>query len=469
MQDNYNPDFDQSFLDESWEEMRKLLDRDLPVGSTSAAGSTAKSRRSLLLRVAAVLLLCFMVGYGIFINLEHTSNNKTAARQLQDSQQPHIAVTTPARTTPTQPIGQSYSTEEAPAPVNPLLQPSTIGGGLASKQDVQSLPEPSSENDTAKIKQTSTFVLTPLTAAQTKAAATGIENRSVEITASPTEDIAFISDQPLQNDITTNQSANKFHDNKITLPSRAHSKLIGETRSIQERSPLLSQKTGLMAKAQPVRWRVGLMAGAQLEKVDKGFGGFAGGVLLGVDLGKYFGVETGLMYSLTQFNNTVINNTPSQLSFDQSVEDEDGVSGTVIRVPYNEGAVVETDPLQLGRASWLSVPVLLTYHPARAFRVNMGIELARLLHAGENKLFEPKPARTNNVEHYLARHNIAALFGVGWYPVENFGVDLRYNFGFTDLSKNGQRFIDQTDTRTSLQMSVVYYFRTDSLKKTGRL
>jgi len=58
----------------------------------------------------------------------------------------------------------------------------------------------------------------------------------------------------------------------------------------------------------------------------------------------------------------------------------------------------------------------------------------------------------------IAENNISALTGLTWFPRENLGIDIRYIFGFTDLSKSNPKFIEQTDTRAALQWSLVYYF-----------
>ena len=131
----------------------------------------------------------------------------------------------------------------------------------------------------------------------------------------------------------------------------------------------------------------------------------------------------------------------------------------MLTLTYNPEDANPTENIHLGSASWLSLPVVLTYQPTRRWRVNMGVEYAQLLRANSQKILNAADDEKGNITHLIAGNNISALTGVTWFPRKNIGIDVRYQFGFTDLSKANQKFIEQTDTRAALQWSLVYYFK----------
>jgi hypothetical protein len=88
----------------------------------------------------------------------------------------------------------------------------------------------------------------------------------------------------------------------------------------------------------------------------------------------------------------------------------------------------------------------------------MGMEYSQLLQAKEQKIINNTSGESGRITNLIGKNNISALTGLTWFPRKNLGIDIRYIFGFTDLSKTSPKFIEQTDTRAALQWSLVYYF-----------
>jgi long-subunit fatty acid transport protein len=201
------------------------------------------------------------------------------------------------------------------------------------------------------------------------------------------------------------------------------------------------------------------MAGIQQEKISQGFGGFAITALVNRKLAKNFTLEGGLSYSLTQFNNSQLNNAPTTFYPNSgSGSGQEGIDPILTAQPYTPSDANQEDLIQFGSASWLSLPVVLTYQPGRRWRVNMGVEYAQLLQAKEQKIISGTTEKGDNITDLIAENNIMALTGVTYMLQKNLALDIRYQYGFTDLSKVNPKYIDQTDTRAALQWSLLYYF-----------
>lgn len=446
MQDNskYDLPIDGSFLDESWEKMQLLLDEELPVGTP------LPTKRNYGYRLALSLLLLSFFSASVWLWQSNIHEETTPVENALVIDQPLATTLLPVikERERTSPIAIIHSNNAANNVVsdNSSSEKSnlnnTISNLSATRTDAASSASP--------LIVTASNTLTNKIGNIDNIAPEDVNSKVRESMEMPTRDLKTSSQMSSSAANDKSPITLKLITNKLVLPSETHPVFKKEDASIRQYfvTPVMAPK-----------WQIGLMAGIQLEKLRDGFGGFSGGILLSRRLGKNFGIESGLSYSLSQFNKTILNNTPGQLSINQT--QPNGLPGTpsnVTREPFSFERAEDTEPLQLGKASWLSVPILLTYQPARQIKVNMGLEFARLLNAKEQKIFDAKTKFPKEVERFIANNNVAALFGVCWFPDKHLGLDFRYNFGFTDLSKNSQQYIEQTDTRSSLQCSLVYYF-----------
>ena len=131
-----------------------------------------------------------------------------------------------------------------------------------------------------------------------------------------------------------------------------------------------------------------------------------------------------------------------------------------------------TTLLSLERLNYVNIPLLVSYQPVSALKLMAGLNLAIRLNKfnafgeGTNNLDSEllsSEGRTSEsvdliFDQGIKRTDISGVIGVGYFPLKNTGIDLRYNYGFQDYSRNeifqnGKRHINQ-----NLQLSLVHYF-----------
>jgi Outer membrane protein beta-barrel domain len=417
-------DSDEAFLNDSWEKMSSMLEAEMPVLQPGVSAQPKYQR-------SALLLLLLLIG-SVSLFLLHDADRGAAKEIAQQEYLSHEPIAT-----------------------------ETIVALTEKSESKESTVEPSNNTVTNLVKPAVNNAVSITAVAETPHSDgnTRLAQNSLPAGYSSTDNIAETApSEIISNTLTTNvqpldplylaikaATAIPMH-----IPSNHHTEL--------EEKPLPG-KSVQMLPPRNRKWTYGLMAGIQQEKINQGFGGFAITALVNRKLAKNFTLEAGLGYSMTQFNHLQLNNAPTTFNpSNGSGSNQGGIDEYLTAQPYNPSDASQEDPIQLGSASWLSIPILLTYQPGRRWRVNMGVEYAQLLHAREQKILGSTIAKGDNITDLMAENNIMALTGVTWMMQKNMALDIRYQYGFTDLSKVNPKYIDQTDTRAALQWSLLYFF-----------
>ncbi|MFK7808312.1 MAG: porin family protein [Saprospiraceae bacterium] len=433
MQDNFkhNEDLEVAFLNDSWDKMSAMLDTEMPAAAVSKKD---KSYRSFI----SLLLLLLLTGGGLYWTLIE-SEDLTKAVSKADSEG-------------TDKLIASYDINDVSKKIDSSKTKNITDG------ETESLVMAQTKNPTNTITAHNN-TLTKIAQQKNNQAeerTTILSTAKNEIAVSANlpkvrEEISnIISSEKIStaNSVSLAQAATK--SKSILLPTNAH--------------PLLEEKEGAETSnlIKPIQTKsklqFGFIAGLQQEKFNLGFGGFHIGGLVSRDLANSFTLEAGLTFSATQFNKTKADYAPPSITFDQPSEPNLSGIEENLTITYAPSDAEAQDFVQLGTAYWLTLPVQLTYQPLPKWRVNMGVEYAHLLHANQQKLVGNTNDKSGRITDLVAHNNISALTGLTWFPQKNFGVDIRYQFGFTDLFKSNPDFVDQTDTRAALQWSLVYYF-----------
>ncbi len=446
MLDNKDNQFemDDQFYDQAWTSMQDMLDQEMPVLTTAPS----KRRK----KPYALLLLLWLVGFGAGIS---------SILLWQQKMEP----TSPEKMLPTIPIANVEQAiketgliergeaekqfaenqiikESKLALVKPLIKESKISAQKAvvsnfTKSNIVSIINNASDKNST-LPNTSSIDKPNLTELQSKA----------------------IFNNPLHLESKQIASLEKFNLLPLIIESVDFAGIVKI-----ENDKVLSEL--LIPADKKIKFNWGLMAGAHSE-TGSGYGGYSLGFIVNAEMDRRFGFATGLMFNRFQFNNIILNNSPGAFNLNQSNDLNPGVYNDVTEVPFQtRSSNSSSSAVRLGSANYVSVPLMLTYKTSRTFRVNMGVEYARMLNASSDKFngngnqdfsSSYKWYDTSAYGDLLNKTNFTALFGLSLQPNEQFGFDLRYNHGFTDLSKNKGQFAGQSDTRESLQFSIMYYF-----------
>lgn len=451
--ENIKEDFNEeeaAFLNDSWAKMASMLEDEMPAGPAPIHQPNVSVRRYL-----ALLLLLILAGGGLWLGTKETishsdGSNGSVEKTIHNTMHPNALAKADVNSTSEETTNEKAIEkvpEQAKSPIQENIESKNITV-KKKKTKVETIPQKTSIQNTASNNNTTQSVKSSETPSKTIPVKVGSpetsENSDVINSVSELKGIRIPT-------VSTAIAKTTLSASSAKLALNTTQELISTEASFQANSLVIPTK-------KTKKWNYGVMAGVQQEKINQGFGGVSVGFLLNRKMAKNFTVETGLNYSLTQFNQAMLNNSPTAVAFEQPGQNissgiEEELTVTFLPSDANQG-----DAIQFGSASWLSIPFLLTYQPGRTWRVNMGVEYSQLLQANEQKIINNTSGSSGRITDLIAENNISALTGLTWFPHKNLGIDIRYIFGFTDLSKANPKFIEQTDTRAALQWSLVYYF-----------
>jgi len=447
MQDNRNDKFnsEDQFMNQAWSNMEEMLDQEMPVMPTAAPKRSKKTY--------GLLLLLWIVGFGAGVS---------SILLWQQKMEP---------ITPVEPVANSPIAATQDAPVPPTVIHSDGPPKLFAESQLNNLSKQVADKSFVKDQKTinrATAVLknTPTnfgsTNNSTSDKSSTFQNNSINLNAA----LAL----PPPNTTTPNHSLaleskalTSFENSMLTPLAIQRADFDGIAVDDKD----LSFTKLLVPTLKKITFNWGLMAGLHSEPT-KGFGGYSAGLTLDAEVDRKFGISTGLMFSRFQFNDIILNDSPDAFALNQH-NTHPGVYNDVTEVPFQvRSSNPSSSPVRLGSAQYISIPLLLTYKASRMFRVNMGVEYARMLGASSIQMTSNSTQDYNasykwydNSSAYgelLNKTNFTALFGLSLKASENVGFDLRYNHGFSDLSSNKGQFSVQNDTRESLQFSIMYSF-----------
>ncbi len=450
MQDNYNNDFEQfdQYADQSWKKMQGMLDKEMPAATTFQKGSQRKSYLGYLL----LLFLSFGAGVGSVLLWQQSTD---------------VEEKIPVKIHQSAPIaGTSVEAEKEESGQQGLKESkngNTVNSFLA-------LAPTQRYQNTTKVKTTSNYhKVSSQTIGyaqnyfrkyfQNEKTQSPVNNPTLTTTTASKTESLQLSPQTFDPFVASNMLPLNLTKASFALPESNDKKEAVTALRIPDDRKL--------------KLKVGWLAGLHSEP-SKGYGGYTTGLLFDLEVDKRFGLQTALNFSRYQFNDINLNDSPDAFDLNTSDGSAPGISNEVIEVPFTVRSSSGGSALPLGSASYVSLPVFLTYKPFKKLRINMGVEYARMIAASAKKLrnsnsnFDYKTSYsilegTSPYGNLLNKTNFSASFGFSYLPHGPFALDIRYNHGFSDLSKNTQQLVKQNDTRESLQFSLMYYFGT----KTG--
>lgn len=420
MPDNH---LDDQYIDQAWEQMRQMLDQEMPVQQ--------KRRRAAFWWWLLPLLLLLSVGSAWW--LWNWSSGKTRP-------EPQV------------------ETEHPVAGVHPKEKPGADISSNKPNEAHQSNNTLATANGQKAKTNKNQVLLSVLKKDKNEQVAILDENQHPKY-APPSE----------------NEAADTFATSE-EAPSRKPP-FLTDPLKIKGLQQLPVPKTDLAMNAasqpQPGLFRWGLEGGAVTDAFNNLDGAFAGMIAEFPLRGRKLHLRTGLNFSNNRF---VIER--------QSGNGTEELSQDNPRQPDREANAEPAAAARVNfdlRAQQISLPVSLIFQPSSNWGVEAGANLSYLTSATSinndealitlndsstglnpnafpanrfvNELYRDTNQNINLNE--LNRWNVAATAGVLYYPADKWSVRLHYHFGLTDILKNA----DFQSLNQNLRLSAVYYFR----------
>ncbi|MEC5394945.1 porin family protein [Bergeyella sp. RCAD1439] len=113
---------------------------------------------------------------------------------------------------------------------------------------------------------------------------------------------------------------------------------------------------------------------------------------------------------------------------------------------------------------YVTVPVMFQYHVVPQFYMEAGPEFGFLVNAkskGETTIAGISTSFNNDIKDKMNTFNFGLGLGAGFNVTNNFGINARYVAGFTDLNKDGQTSLTNSDSKNrnnNFQVGISYKF-----------
>lgn len=202
----------------------------------------------------------------------------------------------------------------------------------------------------------------------------------------------------------------------------------------------LAVVVGVISYAQ----QFGMKAGANISSIsDDGYDdaksklGFYGGLFVNAPLSEHFSIQPEVIYSQlgseVKRNYTALGNTAS-------------INGKL-------------------NLEYITVPVMLQFKATPQFYFEAGPEFGYLISAkqkGEVTLNNNVVSSgSTDVKDNFNNFNVGAALGLGFDVTKNFGINARYVAGFTDINKNGETSLNNSNNKNrnnNFQVGLGYKF-----------
>ncbi len=480
---NQNSDIDKQFVDRAWNNMSDLLDREMPV-----VVLPQKSNNKKYLTLLLLLMIGFLMGIASMAIFGGQQEVPSVAPKVTPIPS-HIPVAdaTEVIEMNDKSITENINTKRANTTIEKTItsvqSSSTKSASNANQkirnQDVINLGASHQESSSDKIyfhaneKQKELFVV----------------KRKNNIDSTRDKKIADHDLVNMENGVAAKEELNtdwKEESHTIVsenkLPETLHNYLASAellnlpttNMSKLEASPRTLDSEVILPKV--VRWRLAAIGGVHLTP---GYSGWEGGLLAEYQLNPRFAIQSGL--TLSSLKKDINLNTYDESILDSSLEPD--LPGEI-----NDPGQVSVGDLQnnsvrgangtntyLSRLNYINTPLLLSYQPTSFMKIMLGMNLAYrfdfidqvLDNGGEKSLdyeqssettFSSPDQDSNSLKNGIKKTDLSGVFGIGFYPTKNTGIDLRYHLGFQDYSDDDYFTVGKVDTNQSLRLSLIHYF-----------
>lgn len=434
---------DGAFTDHAWANMKAMLDEEMPVAAPIPTNNTR--RNGFLL--ALFLLIGFGVGVGTMFVYQQQQPIPAPPQQQQKAAEliPLAQVATPEK----KPEEASHLVEGPPGAIAAVqAQQLAINSTTKSTYDKKLYT-----NSSSVLSQTSSTLSSEKQIRKSESVDSPVKEKSSSI-------------QLLEAPKTLNLETKAINKKRIAIDelSLIPARLV--TLAVADQD----DKLDALAMPKKNRWQLSMYAGMHSLQFRQ-LTGLSGGIGVSYRLDDRFLLRTGVGYSLfSDFAHKELD--------DISFFDDTQLLATGEDINLNSYSTVESNKktahLPIVRLEYLDLPVTLVFEASQRWRINMGVKASYLLSASDSGKFRDiydggggfNPNEPSNLKHSvddvlyssIKKFDFATVLGFGYYPTPRVGLELRYNRGMVDYTKDKVWNLRQINSNQSFEFSLHYNF-----------
>ncbi len=236
----------------------------------------------------------------------------------------------------------------------------------------------------------------------------------------------------------------------------------------------LDEKFESSKKAKPKKWSFGILLGNYFN--DKSlFAGATFGGKVNYSLNRKLSIGGGIQYSilagyqkkkLINSNRAAdeLDSVPGNGIFDDTTSTSSNPNEESFVLDNNNQTGSGHSDLPISHLHYIEIPLEFAFRITKKIQVNLGAKAGYLISANwdkKNVSFDNNSNVTrsqNSFSNSLEKLDFATSIGLGFYPSKQIGIDLRYNHGLVDITKDDHWLNDQINTNKNIQLSVLYLF-----------
>ncbi len=440
--ERHSSEMDPQFVDQAWGEMSAMLDREMPVTQVPSTGHSAFRRYGLLL---LVLVIGFAAGVGTMLYWQPTT---------PDALQPPFEQ--PKNETPTMAPPAVAQAEFIPQARSDIASNASSVAATPTRGGTSSTNDPLDSSTKTTNYSSKIYTSNPDHTAK--------ENNLGQVATIPVEQESNRSIK----DLPTMLTEAATNDRRTQILPLADLDKTSVSLQVDEH---IHEMSSLVFPERSERLRFGLMVSvhsAPLAKVS----GASAGFNVEYQLDDRFAVRSGISYTMYRdFFNQNNDYTPYIIdpTFDLNGELFDQYSTTESSKNVNVRPVSQME--------YVEMPVALVYQASDRWRINLGVKMSYLLsvrdygrvnrhdsNGGFNNPSPTTPIASNETSindllyQGLRKFDFATVIGIGFYPRPNYGLEVRFNRGMVDYTKDKFWNIRQINANRSFELGMHYNF-----------
>ncbi len=477
MQGNEHLDFDEQFASKGWEQMREMLDSEMPVEAATpvevTTGSGTKYISALL-----ILFIGFSIGVGVMYLYQNEQQEHTAEKEPQ------------ALNHSTEIIDQDHQKQVKEIDnENNTLVPSITKSTIKPLQPLSSVKTSKSVENTKRKNLEIEYI-------------SSNENLRSDIQSATFSELSPLSSKKVK-PLVYNMATTLISQKNDLVKSAKQWDIVGELPAIATKLESKIDKLDVAKLTKPSSYatlnllhptRYGVTVGVQSLDTRKR-DGFTAGLLVEYDLNPEMTFQTGLVYT----KNTRQRDVKINIALEEEIK-EAPVSGTgdpyIATTGSNEpeqapnqtinpdkdsqvenftsstSSVFNKDNTisaleRLTEMNYIQLPLSMSFKLEKGIYLNAGLNAAYLLSA---KGFDQEKFEIELLNEYpddnllipelkkgIRNIDLSAIVGVSIYPAPNLGFDFKANLGLIDYTQNNIYLSEQKSINTTMQFSLLYF------------
>jgi Outer membrane protein beta-barrel domain len=424
---------DKQFQDHSWSEMRKILDEEMPQIPVK------EDRKKRYILLVAILLIGFVSGIGTMVYV---------------NQQQEVEFQTPLKV------------EKELAVTSDLIKNQASNNQNQKITNISKFPESAFEQKTIDNNDYLKNIIKNTEISKSK------KRNKNSISSNSFNKNSKQSDDGFNNKQSGFTITNQLQQNDVIFETEKTESLgfiISKTALLENSKK--TKKLDFIKTPTKKKWRFGITFGSYSNNTRM-LAGITFGGKTTFDINRRFSIGTGLQYSIfSGYKEGSSNSRADEIALDQ--QNQDDTTSTSVGSSTEANFVLDGRQLLISNSSrlpisslhYIELPVEMAYRFSKKFQIHLGAKAGYLVNANAEFSYRNSNSfnsisRLNDKDLYrsLNKFDFAASLGFGFYPSKKIGIDLRYNHGLIDFTRNDVWIQGKSNTNKNVQLSAIFLF-----------